>query len=68
MERPRRTLVKSIIWNINGLAMMSVVGYAMTGSAGVGGAIAMINTVIGLSLYFLYERIWSRISWGRADA
>ena len=68
MERPRRTLVKAIIWNINGLAMMSIVGYAMTGSAGAGGAMAMINTAIGLSLYFLYERIWSRISWGCADA
>ncbi len=68
MERPRRTLVKAIIWNINGLAMMSIVGYAMTGSAGAGGAMAMINTAIGLGLYFLYERIWSRISWGCADA
>ena len=68
MERPRRTLVKAIIWNINGLAIMSVVGYLMTGSAGAGGAMAVINTVIGLSLYFLYERIWSRISWGRVDA
>jgi uncharacterized membrane protein len=68
MERPRRTLVKAIIWNINGLFVMSVVGYVMTGSIGAGGAMAVINTAIGLSLYFLYERIWSRISWGRIDA
>ncbi|HEY9038740.1 MAG TPA: DUF2061 domain-containing protein [Roseovarius sp.] len=68
MERPRRTLVKAIIWNINGLLVMSLVGYAMTGSAGTGGMMAVVNTVIGLSLYVLYERIWSRISWGRASA
>lgn len=68
MERPRRTLVKALIWNINGLFMMSLVGYIMTGSVGAGGAMAVINTAIGLSLYFLYERIWSRISWGRVDA
>lgn len=68
MERPRRTLVKAIIWNITGFAIMSIVGYLMTGSAGAGGAMAVINTAIGLSLYFLYERIWSRISWGRVDA
>ncbi|WP_138933026.1 DUF2061 domain-containing protein [Roseovarius arcticus] len=68
MERPRRTLVKAIIWNISGLAIMSIVGYLVTGSAGAGGAMAVINTAIGLSLYFLYERIWSRITWGRVDA
>ena len=68
MERPRRTVVKAIIWNINGLIVMSLVGYVMTGSVGAGGAMAVINTAIGLSLYFLYERIWSRISWGRVDA
>jgi len=68
MERARRTLVKAIIWNLNGLIVMSCVGYIMTGSIGAGGAMAVINTAIGLSLYFVYERIWSRISWGRIDA
>jgi uncharacterized membrane protein len=68
MERPRRTLVKAIIWNINGLAIMSLVGYLMTGSVGASGAMAAINTAIGLSMYVLYERIWSRISWGRVNA
>ncbi len=68
MERPRRTLVKAIIWNINGLMVMSLVGYAMTGSAGTGGLMALVNTGIGLSLYVLYERIWSRIAWGRTHA
>lgn len=68
MERPRRTLVKAVIWNVNGLLVMSLVGYIMTGSVSAGGVMAGINTAIGLSLYFLYERIWSRISWGRFDA
>ena len=26
---------------------------------------AAINTTIGLSCYVVYERIWSRIDWGR---
>ncbi len=68
MERPRRTMVKAVIWNINGLFVMSLVGFVMTGSAGVGGLMAVVNTAIGLSLYVLYERIWSRIAWGRIEA
>ena len=66
METRARTLVKAILWNIMGLIVMSLVGLAMTGSVAVGGAMAVINTAIGLSVYFVYERVWANISWGRA--
>jgi len=45
--------------------MMSVVGLALTGSAAIGGIMAAVNTVIGLVSYVVYERVWSRINWGR---
>jgi len=67
MDRPKRTLVKAIIWNAIGLAVMSAVGFLLTGSAAVGGAMAVINTLIGLSIYVIYERVWARISWGRVN-
>ena len=66
METRRRTLVKAVLWNVIGLMMMSIVGLIMTGSAFVGGTIAVINTAIGLSCYILYERVWARIGWGRS--
>jgi len=65
METRRRTLVKAIVWNVIGLSVMSLVGLVMTGSVKVGGTIALVNTIIGLSTYILYERVWSRIAWGR---
>ncbi|EDM71677.1 hypothetical protein RAZWK3B_20031 [Roseobacter sp. AzwK-3b] len=65
METRRRTLVKAIVWNLIGLLVMSLVGLAMTGSATIGGAMAVVNTAIGLSMYVAYERVWSRIDWGR---
>ena len=67
METRRRTLVKAIVWNLMGLCVMSPVGLAMTGSAAIGGAMAVVNTVIGLSMYVAYERVWSRIGWGRVQ-
>lgn len=66
METRARTWVKAIVWNVIGLAVMSVVGLIMTGSATVGGTMALINTAVGLSCYVIYERIWSRVRWGRA--
>ncbi|WP_170446356.1 DUF2061 domain-containing protein [Ruegeria arenilitoris] len=65
METRRRSVVKAIIWNAMGLAVMTVVGLIATGSAAIGGALAVVNTAIGLTLYVIYERIWAGISWGR---
>lgn len=48
-----------------GLAIMTMVGLLATGSAAVGGALALVNTAIGLTMYVIYERIWANISWGR---
>ncbi len=65
METTKRTFVKAILWNVLGLSMMSIVGLLMTGSISTGGTIALINTIIGLTVYIFYERLWSRILWGR---
>ncbi len=67
METRRRTLVKALFWNALGLVTMSLVGLAMTGSVAVGGAIAVVNTVIGLTVYIVYERLWARVRWGLRD-
>ncbi len=66
METRARTWVKAIVWNAIGLAVMSLVGFVMTGSAAVGGTMAAINTCVGLACYVIYERFWSRVQWGRS--
>ncbi len=37
------------------------VGYVLTGSAVVGGAIALVEPMINTVAYFLHEKIWDRI-------
>lgn len=65
MESRARSIVKAVIWNLIGLLMMCVVGFVATGSFAVGGAMALINAAIGLTLYVVYERIWAQVRWGR---
>lgn len=65
METRRRSVVKAVVWNLMGLVMMTLVGLIATGSAAVGGGLALVNTAIGLTLYVIYERVWAGISWGR---
>lgn len=67
MDTGKRTILKAVLWNVLGLMMMALVGLIMTGSVALGGAMALMNTAIGLACYILYERAWSRISWGRVS-
>lgn len=37
------------------------VGYAMTGSVVVGGAIALVEPAVNTVAYFFHEKVWERI-------
>jgi len=65
LDTPKRSIVKAVLWNLLGLVSMALVGYLLTGSISTGGAMAVINTALGFSLYLIYERVWSRVRWGR---
>ncbi|MDG1290560.1 MAG: DUF2061 domain-containing protein [Lentibacter sp.] len=66
MDTRRRTLIKAAFWNLLGLTVMSLVGFAATGSFAVGGAMALVNTLLGFVMYIGYERLWAGVAWGRA--
>lgn len=68
MERPIRTFAKAVTWQIAGMIVMIAIGFAFTGSLAAGGGIAAISSLTGFLSYFLHERVWSRISWGRQSA
>ncbi|MEO9780061.1 MAG: DUF2061 domain-containing protein [Sedimentitalea sp.] len=65
METRRRSILKAVIWNLMGLSVMAIVGFVVTGSFATGGSMAVANTLIGLTMYVVYERFWARIQWGR---
>lgn len=57
-------MVKAVLWTALGFCSMMVVGFVSTGSWGLGGTMALINSIVGLLSYLLYERLWARIRWG----
>ena len=65
METNKRTIAKAFCWQAVGLIVMTIIGYIFTGSAGEGGALALTSAVVGLVNYFLHERMWARVRWGR---
>ena len=67
MDSKTRTFVKAVVWMALGFLTMGLVGLAVTGSVLAGAGMAILNSLIGLLCYVIYERIWARIKWGRSN-
>ena len=65
METNKRTIAKAFCWQAVGLIVMTIIGYIFTGSASEGGALALTSAAVGFVNYFLHERLWARVRWGR---
>lgn len=66
-DKPKRSLVKTITWRITGSGATFGISYLISGNFIVAGSIASIQLVTNTILYFVHERVWDRIKWGRAN-
>jgi uncharacterized membrane protein len=64
-ETPVRSLIKTITWRITGSGATFAISYAISGNFAVAGTIAIVQLVSNTVLYFLHERIWNKIKWGK---
>ena len=64
-DSPKRSLVKTISWRITGSGATFGISYLISGNLTIAGTIAVIQVVANTLLYFIHERMWNRISWGR---
>jgi uncharacterized membrane protein len=60
-----RSLVKTITWRITGSGATFAISYAISGSLTIAGTIAVIQLTANTILYYIHERIWDKIGWGR---
>lgn len=65
MITKRRSLAKSITWRAIAIAVTFVVGYVMTGNWQFAASLSLISNLINFVLYYLHERFWLKIRWGR---
>lgn len=64
-ERPLRSIVKSISWRVIGTVDTVVISYFVTGEVTLALSIGSIELFTKMILYFLHERIWNAMRWGR---
>ncbi len=65
IETHRRALVKSISWRLLAVFVLGVISWVVTQSWIKVGMITIIYNLIQVFLYYLHERIWDMIRWGR---
>ena len=68
LETRRRSLVKAISWRLLAAIITSCVALAMTGEMKFAAKIGAIDTTVKLLIYFLHERAWNKINYGRVSA
>ena len=54
-------MTKTITFAVVHMSVAFTVGYALSGSALVGGVIALIEPAINTVAYFFHEKVWERI-------
>lgn len=64
-ETAARSVVKTVSWRITGSAATFLISLAVLGDVTVSGTIAVIQLTFNTILYFVHERVWNSISWGR---
>ena len=63
-----RSLVKAVSWRIVGSADTFILSLIFTGSGKYAISIATTEALTKIALYYVHERAWRRISWGRLEA
>jgi uncharacterized membrane protein len=65
-EKHSRSIVKAITYRLLIIVSDSVIVYVITRRLDVAAGFIAVNTVVNTALYFLHERAWNSIHWGKA--
>lgn len=60
-----RTLAKTISWRFIATFATFIVSYIISSDISIAGSIAGTQVIIHTALYYIHERIWIKVSWGK---
>lgn len=65
VQSRRRSLVKAASYRLFATSIVVGVAFLTTGKLGASATIGVVAAVAKTGLYYGWERLWERISWGR---
>lgn len=60
-----RSFIKSLTYRIFGTLSSWAVVYVITGKGSLATLVAFWETVVKVAIYYVHERVWNGITWGR---
>jgi uncharacterized membrane protein len=60
-----RSVAKAVSWRATGSLDTFIVAALITGSSKIAGGVALAKILTKTVLYYLHERVWALIPWGR---
>tara|TARA_B110000503_G_scaffold141800_1_gene236420 strand:+ start:991 stop:1194 length:204 start_codon:yes stop_codon:yes gene_type:complete len=67
MNSKKRSLAKTVSWRIIGSIDTMIITYIITGNWKFGLAVGSVEVMTKIILYYIHERLWQRIKWGRYE-
>lgn len=64
----RRSIAKTVGYRLIATSLVVAIAFATTGSLNAAATIGLSAAVAKTTLYYLWERLWSGISWGVVGA
>jgi uncharacterized membrane protein len=65
VDTKTRSLTKTVTWRITGSGATFLIAWFISGTWQMAGTIAIIQLVANTLLYYVHERFWTRIQWGK---
>ena len=62
-----RSLIKAVSWRLIGSLDTFMLSLLVTGSAKYAVSIATAEALTKIALYYVHERVWRRVAWGRLE-
>lgn len=64
-DTPTRSLAKAVSWRITGTIDTFLISWLITGEVLLASGIALTEIITKIFLFWIHERVWNRINWGR---
>ena len=65
MDSIVRSLVKTISWRLTGTFCTFLISFIILGDIATSSTIALIQLILNTIMFYIHERIWNIIKWGR---